>query len=110
MTTTMNGIGARERTKLAAILAMLSSDYEQERATAGLMATAFLRRYNLDWRDVAALAEGDDPAPASPAGAQPPAHLPQLMCRQAWHVEPAQWRGYERRRSKPAGQFLDTLI
>jgi hypothetical protein len=60
VTTTSKGLGDRERRKLAAILAVLSSDYEHERAMAGVIATTFLRRHNLSWLDVAGLADSPD--------------------------------------------------
>src|SRR4051794_18168802 len=59
METTVSGsadfsqkLSRREQTRLAAILARLSSPFENERAAAGLLATAFVNKHNLMWSDV----------------------------------------------------------
>ncbi len=114
MTTTIGGmsrgLAAHDRKKLAAILAMLSSDFEQERATAGRMATDFIRRHNLTWHDVAALAEGENLGARSSQSGRPPADPPKLMMPERWTANRACWRGYERARCQPSGQVLDRLI
>lgn len=56
-----------ERNKLVAILARLGSDFDGERAAAGLLATRMLRAAGLGWDDL--IPGQDAPMPAADTGA-----------------------------------------
>jgi hypothetical protein len=78
-------IAAREltpadRAKLAAILGRLGSDFDGERAAAGLLAARFVREHGLTWPAVL----------AAPAPATPPPPVTDWRRRAAWCAERAE--------------------
>jgi hypothetical protein len=101
-----------DRAKLAAILGRLGSDFDGERAAAGLLATRFMRDHALTWPDLLAA-----PAPATPP--PPPADWRR---RAAWCAERAEllsgWEasflaGMAQRAAPPTekqGRVLDRLV
>jgi hypothetical protein len=60
-----------DRRRLAAILGMLGSEFDGERAAAGLQAEAFRKRHGLTWEQMLA-----PPPPQAPAEPDPYAHAP----------------------------------
>jgi hypothetical protein len=85
----------REQDRLAAILSRLSSPYENERATAGLLASVFVARHGLMWRDLTTLLLPIRPALGSSVGPYPQRDRRRSGARE--------WRGYCRRRRATAG-------
>ena len=83
-------LSPRERARLAGILARLSSSFDNERAAAGLLATAFLAKHNLMWSDLAEMTQ-----PRADAEEQPAA---QERKRDRQRGGNRWWRGYCRRR------------
>jgi hypothetical protein len=78
-------IAAREltpadRAKLAAILGRLGSDFDGERAAAGLLAARFVREHGLTWPDVL----------TAPPPAPPPPPATDWRRRAAWCAERAE--------------------
>lgn len=63
----MKALAKRDRDKLVAILGMLGSDFDGERAAAGLKATELLRARGLTWSDVVPARRGATPPPGQPA-------------------------------------------
>jgi hypothetical protein len=61
MTSTRHDLTPADRARLAAILGRLGSDFDGERAAAGLLASRFMRDHGLTWPAVLAA-----PAPATP--------------------------------------------
>ena len=91
-------LSPREQARLAAILSRLSSSFDNERAAAGLLATAFVAKHNLMWCD---LVEMLRPLPELPAAAVEPQSTRERRLRGK------QWRGYCRRRQVGRGAALD---
>lgn len=87
----LHELAPSERSRLVAILAMLSSPYEGERATAALFATSFLASHKLMWADLTGLLQ---PVP-KPAEIITPSGLPTGERRRGGART---WRGYCRRR------------
>ena len=72
---------AAERQRLARILGMLGSEFEGERASAGLQAEAFRKRHGLTWEEMLSLPAVEvvvepepvwTPPPVPPAPSAPP--------------------------------------
>lgn len=86
--------GPREQARLAHILARLESPFENERAIAGLLATAFLKRHGLTWSDLSALSH--------PVAEPPPAREPRVprAKQERRRIGLASWAGYCRRRAR----------
>lgn len=61
-------LSATERTRLVAILSRLGSDFDGERAAAGLLAARLLRDRGLCWDDVVALGGGAQQDSGQPYG------------------------------------------
>ena len=87
----MSALAPDKREKLVAILGMLGSDFDGERAAAGHLATEFLRREGFRWDDVIAPPtlpktgpqSNDDPDPAWRETVAPCLrHLPMLTLRE----------------------------
>jgi hypothetical protein len=93
-----NPLALREQARLAGILSRLSSPYENERATAGLLASAFVAKHDLMWSDLITLLRPLPSAAAASSGPQP------LQDRRS---RSGQWQGYCRRRRTLAGQTLN---
>lgn len=91
-------LSPREQAKLAAILSRLSSSFDNERAAAGLLATAFVNKHNLMWSD---LVEMLRPLPDLPAAAVEPQSARGRRRGGNW------WRGYCRRRRVGRGAAVD---
>jgi len=66
-----------DRAKLAAILGRLGSEYDGERAAAGLLAARFVRDHGLTWPELL----------AAPAPATPPPPATDWQHRAAWCAE-----------------------
>lgn len=89
-------LSASEQTRLVRILAMLSSPHEGERAAAGFLATAFIRKHGLMWGHLTALlCPLPDSRPAAPTERRRSAS--------------PSWRGYCRRRLPKRGQSVNCL-
>lgn len=86
-----------------AILAMLSSPYDGERATAGLFATSFLAKHNLMWADLTGLLQ---PVPRASETAAPPAPPAGDRRRSGTRM----WSGYCRRCPAVQRRGLDMNI
>lgn len=69
-----------DRARLAAILGRLGSDFDGERAAAGLLASRFMRDHGLTWPDLL----------AAPAPATPPPPATDWRRRAAWCAERAE--------------------
>jgi hypothetical protein len=95
----LGSLDPREQDRLAAILSRLSSPYENERATAGLLASVFVARHGLMWLDLTTLLLPIRRALVAPVGS-----CPQLDRRRSGAEE---WRGYCRRRRAPAGSIVN---
>ncbi len=95
----LQALTPRERSRLAAILARLASPFENERAIAGLLASAFIAKRDLVWTDLTALLSQRPP----PQAACPPVQERRRGGRSAW-------RGYCRRRVVPCGQALTSIV
>jgi hypothetical protein len=89
----------RERARLASILSRLSSPYDNERATAGLLASAFVTKHHLTWFDLTMFLRA--PPVTSDASREPQS---QQDRRQSSRRD---WRGYCRRRRTMAGETLN---
>ena len=94
-------LALRERIRLANILARLSSPYENERATAGLLASAFVAKHDMAWSDLTMFLH-PLPKPAVAPGSSPPRQERRRDNRR-------DWRGYCRRRRTASGQVLNLL-
>lgn len=92
-----HALSPREQARLAAILARLSSPFEGERATAGLLASAFVAKHALTWTHLASLLQ---PLP----DASGMAAKPQSNRRRAGK---GGGYGYGQTRPGPQGQALD---
>ena len=77
---TAEALTPADRAKLAAILGRLGSDFDVERAAAGLLATRFVREHGLTWPAVL----------AAPAPATPPPPSTDWHRRAAWCAERAE--------------------
>ena len=97
----LQALTARERARLAGILARLASPYESERAAAGLLASAFVAKHGLTWVDLTTLLRPLPEAPAASDGSS----LRQDRRRGSGKG----WRGFCRRRLVQLGQALDRL-
>lgn len=96
----INRLPPREEAKLARMLSRLASPFEDERATAGLMVSAFVARRDMKWSDLTTLLQ--------PAGtpAEPVESVRQKDRRGSGAKA---WLGYCRRRRGAAGQTLNVL-
>ena len=65
-------LASDDRRKLVGILSRLASDYDGERAAAGLLATRLLTARGLQWDEVIGIALPAPPRPDPWAGAPPP--------------------------------------
>ena len=90
-------LGPREQARLAGILARLASPFESERATAGLLASAFVAKHELTWSHLTSLLQ-----PLPDAGALPAKLL-------STRRRAGECRGYGQMRPSPQGQALDLL-
>lgn len=99
--TSANTFGPREQARLAHILAMLSSPCENERAAAGLLASAFLAKRSLTWSDILGSSAAID------AGIDAP--QPKRERRRDRRRSSRSWRGYCRRRRGSVSQNLNLL-
>jgi hypothetical protein len=113
---------ARERTRLAGILARLSSPFENERAAAGLLASAFMDRHGIGWSDlidVLGSRPGVDAAPApepvrgervraTPVRSEP-VRVAQARPERRRNGTGG-WRGYDRRRNAQPGRELNLSL
>jgi hypothetical protein len=88
-----------ERTRLAGILSRLASPFDSERATAALLASAFVTKHNLTWSHLASL-----PQPLSDTAGVTPGPQSSLQ-----YGGTAQLRRYRQRPPTPQGQALDLL-
>ncbi len=89
----------REQARLVGILSRLSSPYDNERATAGLLAVAFIAKHNLTWSDLIGLLR---PIPSLPEASDDPPPRQDRRWRKT-----GGWRGYCRRRSVKRGTVID---
>ena len=91
-------LSPREQARLTAILSRLSSSFDNERAAAGLLATAFVARHNLTWSNVVEML-------------RPPPGLPvtsgERQSKRERRRGGNQWRGYCRRRRVGRGAAVD---
>ncbi len=90
-----------EQSRLTRILGLLASPYEGERASAALLASAFVAKHGLGWGELTALLSPVPDAPPDPG--EPPA-MPDRR-----HHPNMQWRGYCRRQPARLGTALDRL-
>jgi hypothetical protein len=97
--TTATPLAPRERAKLIGILSRLASPYANERAIAGLLASAFVTKHALMWSDLITFLR--------PAGTSATAERPQQDRRRAGRRE---WRGYCRRRRTLVGNTLNLFL
>jgi hypothetical protein len=88
-----------ERTRLAGILSRLASPFDSERATAALLASAFVAKHNLTWSHLATL-----PQPLPNTAAVVPGPHPSLQ-----HDGAAHLRCYRQVHPASQGQALDLL-
>lgn len=79
----MPDLSASDRGKLAKILGMLSSTYEGERASAGLLATRFVKDRDLTWDSIL------QPPPVRQSGAGSSSYRPDEPPRRP---RPSSWR------------------
>jgi hypothetical protein len=78
----LQGLSPREQTRLAGILARLSSPFEAERATAGLLASEFMARHDLAWSDLTGVLRQRADTEATAADPEPqPRRRPEGPCR-----------------------------
>jgi hypothetical protein len=99
--TSGNTLSPHDRARLSHILSRLASPFENERAIAGLLASAFVEKHGLMWADLIALLR---PRPeASPAVEVSPSRHDRRRNRGR------EWRGYCRRHRLPISQTLDLL-
>jgi hypothetical protein len=94
---TIETLSPRDRMRLAGILARLSSPFENERAIAGLLASAFIATRGLNWTDLTRLLEPIRTFQPPPAADRR---------RNGRSV----WQGYCRRRPTAPGQALSRLV
>jgi hypothetical protein len=92
-------LSSREKARLAGILSRLASSFDNERAAAGLLATAFIDKHGLTWPEVIDALQPVRPTP--PPQIDPPAS------RGRRRGGDKGWRGYCRRRSVRRGAALD---
>ena len=92
-------LSSREKGRLAGILARLASSFENERAVAGLLATAFIDKHGLTWPEVI-----DALQPVRPT---PPPQIDPPGSRGRRRGGNKDWRGYCRRRAVRRGVALD---
>jgi hypothetical protein len=92
-------LALRERTRLASILSRLASPYDNERATAGLLASAFVSKHDLLWSDLTMFLR-PLPQPTVETGGTKPQQDRRRGSRK-------DWLGYCRRRRRVAGQILN---
>jgi hypothetical protein len=88
-----------EQARLTGILSRLSSPYVNERATAGLLASAFVAKHNLMWFDMTTFLVPINRASTALVGV-----FPRQDRRRGGGMN---WRGYCRRRRVHAGQMLN---
>jgi hypothetical protein len=93
-----SSLALREQARLTGILSRLSSPFENERATAGLLASAFVAKHDLVWSDLITLLRPLPRAAAESSGPKP---------QQDRRSDGGGWRGYCRRRRTPAGQTVN---
>jgi hypothetical protein len=94
----LNSLTLRERATLTAILSRLSSPFENERATAGLLASAFITKHDLTWLDLISFLR---PLPRAVAASDRPKSQ-QDRRSSSWG-----WQGYCRRQRTSSGQALN---
>jgi len=94
-------LAPRERIRLAGILSRLSSPYETERATAGLLASAFIAKHDMAWADLTLFLHAF-PKPSVTSGS------PRSQ-QDRRHGGRKDWRGYCRRRRMTSGYVLDLV-
>jgi hypothetical protein len=93
-------LDSSEQAKLSRILSRLASPFENERAIAGLLASAFVSKRGLMWSDLTALLR---PRPEAPAVEAPPAKHDRRR------NGGRDWQGYCRRRRLPISHNLNLL-
>jgi len=94
-------LSVREQARLAGILSRLASPFENERAIAGLLASAMVEKHGLLWSDVISLPQPRGKAPVSFGARQP--------IGERRHGSTTNWRGYCRRRRLAARHELNVL-
>jgi hypothetical protein len=92
-------LSSREKVRLAGILSRLASSFDNERAAAGLLATAFISKHSLTWPEVIDALQ--------PACHVPPLQVDPPASRRRRAGGDKGWRGYCRRRSMCRGEALD---
>lgn len=93
----VQALNPREQARLAAILARLASPFEGERATAGLLASAFVAKHDLTWSNLTSLLQ---PLPAATG-------MPAISPPNRRRAGEGGGRGYGQMRPSPQGQSLD---
>lgn len=94
-------LSAHEQARLASVLSRLASPFENERAIAGLLASAMVAKHGLMWSDVIA-------PPRSRAKASASLEAPQSTGDRR-RGSGKNWRGYCRRRRIAARHNLNIL-
>ena len=92
----LHALTPRERNRLEGILARLASPYESERATAALLASAFVTRHALTWSHLTSLLQP-----------LPHAAVPAALAPNPPHGSKAEARLYCQPRAGSQGQALD---
>jgi hypothetical protein len=96
-----SSLSPHEQARLANILSRLASPFENERAIAGLLASAIVTKHGLMWSDLIALLRPRPKASATPEAPQPGADRRRGSGKY--------WRGYCRRRRLPTNHTLNIL-
>jgi hypothetical protein len=96
-----SSLSSCEQVRLASVLSRLASPFENERAIAGLLASAIVAKHGLTWSDVIALLR---PRPIAAASLEAPQPTGDRRCGSGKN-----WRGYCRRHRKPASHNLNIL-
>jgi hypothetical protein len=99
--TSGNTLSPHDRAKLSHILARLASPFENERAIAGLLASAFVEKHGLMWADLIVLLK-PRPETSPVVEVSPSKHDRRRNGGRGW-------RGYCRRHRIPVSQTLDLL-
>jgi hypothetical protein len=95
-------LSARELTRLASILSRLASPFENERAIAGLLASAMVAKHGLIWSDLTALLQPRPKVSESFESPQPKGDRRRGSGKN--------WHGYCRRRRMPPNHDLNVLV